>query len=216
MNLNSIEQATILRKLQQNQHRISRLRSMLQGEPIKGIRFADAAIVDAKIDSLSASKIAAGDLVSLINVGSSESGEIRLDAPNVRISMIDVDEDNRVIIGLVDGVFTVRISLPGIDALASNDPRDFSLFADQDNVLIKEYVRGNVEVTGYSTLEIEHGLGYVPLVFVYAEDIYYDQYLHGPGLYSSFYWLADEENIYLHNSTVTRNFKYYIFYDNVV
>ena len=66
-------------------------------------------------------------------------------------------------------MFTVRISLPGKDALVSTDPRDFSLFADQDNVLIKEHSRGAGSLANGDSATITHSLGYIPHYFAYIQ-----------------------------------------------
>jgi len=61
---------------------------------------------------------------------------------------------------------TIRISLPTIDALeASPDPRDYSLLADEDNILIKEHSRGVLPDGG----SVEHNLGYLPHYYAYAQ-----------------------------------------------
>ena len=124
---------------------------------------------------------------------------------------------------------TIRVSLPGYNALTDNNPDRFALYADQDWVLIKEKVRGNIyfKSSDYpSGYPITHSLGYVPFFLVFVKDM--DNY--------SFYgaknmWLqcgnanlqiaysaySNNNTLYLIEATnVTTPFYYYIFYDNIV
>jgi hypothetical protein len=124
---------------------------------------------------------------------------------------------------------TIRVSLPGYNALTDNNPDHFALYADQDWVLIKEKVRGNIyfKSSDYpSGYPITHSLGYVPFFLVFVKDM--DNY--------SFYgaknmWLqcgnanlqiaysaySNNNTLYLIEATnVTTPFYYYIFYDNIV
>ena len=59
--LNIIERATLARKLQDNQRRIDILESLLNGVPLRTVKFADLAITTAKIFGLSADKITTGE-----------------------------------------------------------------------------------------------------------------------------------------------------------
>jgi len=65
--------------------------------------------------------------------------------------------------------YTIRVSLPEKNALTDSDIDNYALYADEDNVLIKEHLRGNTSIAATSTGTINHNLGYIPLVFVYAE-----------------------------------------------
>lgn len=62
MSLNTLEQNNILQVVESQERRIKRLEALLSGEGIGTARIADAAITDAKIDSLSADKITTGTL----------------------------------------------------------------------------------------------------------------------------------------------------------
>jgi len=116
--------------------------------------------------------------------------------------------------------FTVRVSLEGIEATeASPDPRDYSLLADQDNILIKEHSRGNVGIDDGNSEVITHDLGYPPHVFVYGElgtDGRY-QLVNGYTLYSGWRMDMDEDDLTIDNRTGSndRDARYYIFYDNI-
>ena len=68
------------------------------------INLVDYAVTDAKITSMSADKILAGDLVVAVGVGSSNGGYIRLDGENNRIIVND-GTDNRILIGFQSGGF---------------------------------------------------------------------------------------------------------------
>jgi hypothetical protein len=67
---------------------------------------------------------------------------------------------------------TIRVSLPGYNALTDNNLDHFSLFADTDNVLIKRKTTRtyNVGYGGNPTIyTVNHGLGYVPFFMVYKD-----------------------------------------------
>jgi len=114
---------------------------------------------------------------------------------------------------------SVRISLATYNALTDTDPRHYSLFADQDNVLIKEKARGNSSVVNGATLSVTHSLGYSPDFFVYAETSTAGRYRVNngydiPGAAIKSY----VNNTYLkvlNQLGATRTIKYYIFYDNI-
>lgn len=110
---------------------------------------------------------------------------------------------------------TIRISLPAIDALEANpDPRDYSLLADEDNILIKEHSRGSGNlVSGQAT--INHGLGYIPFYLVYGEvssGVF--QLIGYYTLHHAWKVYADVDNLVILGSG-TDAFKYYIFYDDM-
>lgn len=62
MSLNVLERDNILQVVSRQEERIRRLEAMLNGQGIRTARIADAAITDAKIESLSADKITTGTL----------------------------------------------------------------------------------------------------------------------------------------------------------
>ena len=114
---------------------------------------------------------------------------------------------------------TVRISLPGIDALeATPDPRDYSLLADSDNVLIKEESRGSGTITSGNSVTITHDLGYIPLYFVFVE-VSTGRYR----LVNAESPLGGDFSVYTttsaltitNNTGSTRGYQFYIFYDNI-
>lgn len=112
-------------------------------------------------------------------------------------------------------MLTIRISLPGIDALESTDPRDFALIADEDNVLIKEHSRGSVEDD--TTVEVSHGLDYFPHFYAYGETssgTY--QIINGFNIFGEFRSYVDNDKLYLVNTSFgERIMKYYIFHDDM-
>jgi len=109
---------------------------------------------------------------------------------------------------------TIRVSLPGYNALTDSNIDHFALYADSNNILIKEKTRGNVNVDASSTYSVSHGLSYIPLFMVYAQDGNYRYWVFGESIYSGFGTYANSSNIYLKNYTsASKNFRYYIFYD---
>lgn len=65
---------------------------------------------------------------------------------------------------------TIRVSLPGYNALTDTDPDHFALYADEDWVLIKELTRGSVVVPAGQTRSVSWSLSYIPLVLVYVRE----------------------------------------------
>jgi len=136
--------------------------------------------------------------------------------------------------------YGIKVSLPGYDADTDTNLDHFALWASSDDtsdsVLIKEFARGSHDVTpSYTTAyEITHGLGYIPLFFVYC---YYqnlnsligvptDKWVQVPHIQMTasippFYIYADTDKIYIWNfdgvaAGTETEFKWYIFYDEVV
>ena len=64
----------------------------------------------------------------------------------------------------------MRVSLPDYDALTDGTPSHYSIFADTDNVLIKELSKGTISVGAYATGTIAHNLGYIPDFYCYGVD----------------------------------------------
>lgn len=115
---------------------------------------------------------------------------------------------------------TIRVSLPGYNALTDTDPNHYALIADDvdgdENILIKEKMRGIENVNNGATDTINHGLGYPPFVLAYARVTGIDVYLYGSSIYNTEYMYTDSTNVYFHNSGGSAiDFRYYIFYDNV-
>jgi len=100
MSLNSIEQDNIISVVNRQEERIARLEALLNGQGIRTAKIADASITNAKIASLSANKITAGDLIVAVDIGNPASGYVRLDGTNNRIIVND-GTTNRIVIGEV-------------------------------------------------------------------------------------------------------------------
>lgn len=114
----------------------------------------------------------------------------------------------------------MRVSLPGYNALTDTNPDHYALYADEDWVLIKEKARGAGTVNYLSSATISHDLGYVPFYLVYCEvdsNEYrvcnaYDPIGSGWKVY------ADTEDLIIENdySSTYKDYRYYIFYDQIV
>lgn len=102
----------------------------------------------------------------------------------------------------------IRVSLPGKD-VSSTDPNDFALFADQDNVLLKEKARGNLASGG----SYSHNLGYLPFYLTYG-DIGGGKYQLATGFdaISGIPRTRTTANIL---KTAGGAMKYFVFYDNM-
>jgi len=112
-------------------------------------------------------------------------------------------------------MFTVRVSLPTVDALEANpDPKDYSLLADDDNVLIKELSRGTVN--GQSKT-VDHDLNYYPHFYAYGEiSSGRFQIMTGYNMFGSFRAYVDATKLYLQNTTGSdKDMRYFIFYDDI-
>lgn len=114
---------------------------------------------------------------------------------------------------------SLRISLPAINALeASPDARDYSLLADEDNVLIKEHSRGSSTIDDLQTLEVSHNLNYLPHFYSYAEiSSGRFQISNGYNLFGSFRSFVDSSKLYIENVSGVNDsdVRYFIFYDDV-
>ncbi len=115
---------------------------------------------------------------------------------------------------------TLRIALPDKDALTEKDINNFGIYADIKNVISKEFRRGSLSVATGSSVDIKHGLGYIPFVIVF--------YQRSAGVWKKLLGRddSDEANVYVNigteeisfynSSGSTRDFKYFIFYDQIV
>lgn len=112
--------------------------------------------------------------------------------------------------------YTIRVSLPGYNALTDTNPDHYALYSDEDWILIKEKARGALSATS-SGNGVSHGLGYIPSIMVFYKDgsswnmtsgdLYDDRPLA----------LVDGAALYVFGtSSGTTEFKYYIFYDQQV
>lgn len=118
----------------------------------------------------------------------------------------------------------LRVALPTYNALTDTNIDHFSLYTDDDNVLIKEKARGTVSTSDVTTT-IAHNLGYIPDFKAYVDD-QFSFLFKGWKLIAAqesafsiapFYAEADTTNLYLINNTGgSLDFIYYIFYDNQV
>lgn len=220
-NFSSLEQARLSRILAYNEQRIKRLEAFLNGQPLGSVRFADAAFTTAKILELSADKLSTGQLSvdTQFLIGSGD-GYIEWDGDNQRLVMYN-DNLPQLVVGPIDGVNTVRIALPGYNALTDTDPNHFALFVDEatDYILIKEKARGSSTVSSAGSATIAHGLAYVPFVLCFYESasgVY--RKIHGSTAPASGlpYFEVDDTNLVLRNPTGgSKVMKYYIFYDDV-
>jgi len=114
-------------------------------------------------------------------------------------------------------VQTLRISLPGINALESSpDPRDYSLLADEDNVLIKEHSRGSGKTSTIDgTFTVNHRLGYKPHFYVYAKQLSGRMgIVNGFNLFGDYVMLVSNTLIVL-AGLPDEDVRYFIFYDNI-
>ena len=111
----------------------------------------------------------------------------------------------------------IKVALPGYDVFTDTDPDHFALYVDQlvDYVLIKEKTPGTISVSG--TVNIAHGLGYVPLCLVFVEiSAGVWRKLFSSPINGSGYWFEiNSTNLVLRNTGAAKNFSYHIFYDNI-
>jgi hypothetical protein len=114
---------------------------------------------------------------------------------------------------------TMRVSKPGYNALNDANIYNYSIYADGDNVLIKEYSRGYGTITLNDSTTINHNLGYIPLYFCYCEistDRYRIANSFDPlgGGWRSYTTSSDFviENFY---SDTYTGYRYYLFYDKM-
>ena len=116
----------------------------------------------------------------------------------------------------------MRVALSGYNVFTDTNPDHFSLYTDEDWVLIKEFTRGSVEIASYDTETIYHYLGYTPTVFAYAHEGSYMegetgyQWVYGETLYTTFKMNIYTDRIVFRNSSgYSSTFKYYILLDNL-
>src|SRR3990167_4180296 len=63
----------------------------------------------------------------------------------------------------------IRAAITGYNAFTETDLDRFSLYTDEDNVLIKEKARGSISLATGGNQPIAHGLSYVPFVIAFYE-----------------------------------------------
>lgn len=113
-----------------------------------------------------------------------------------------------------------KIALPGYNAQTDTDPNHFSLYVDQqvDYVLIKEKARGSKSVNNNSYDHVHHDLNYIPLVIVFLDNgdgSYQRLFGVAAGGGDTGYTVTTTQVIFSNYSGSTKNFLYYIFYDNI-
>jgi hypothetical protein len=114
---------------------------------------------------------------------------------------------------------TMRASLSGYDALTETDKTKYSIYGDEDNILIKENARGSGTVGLFSIGTVSHNLGYIPFYLAYTEigsGTYqvansFDPFGAGWRVYSSTADLMFSNQL----GSTTTNYKYYVFNDNM-
>ena len=112
-------------------------------------------------------------------------------------------------------VQTIRVSLPGYDALTDTNPDHYALYSDNDWILIKEKANGSGSVTSGNTAIIAHNLGYIPMYFVYVQVSATEwQIVNFVSSENGWNAYADTTNLYIANNYSSyTNYRYYIFYD---
>ena len=111
---------------------------------------------------------------------------------------------------------TIRVSLPGYNALTDTNIDHYALYADSDNILIKEKTRSSTSVS--STTNIAHSLDYVPfcIVFVEVSSGVWRKIFSSPIDGVGFWYEINSTNLVLRNTSGSaKTFSYYIFYDNI-
>mgnify|MGYP001566943219 FL=1 len=114
---------------------------------------------------------------------------------------------------------TIRVSLPGFNAGTDTNIDHYSLYADSDNVLIKEKTRGTISVANGAIGTVAHGQSYIPFTLAFGSFGGTRAYLSGNDLSSSYpvFMRLDGTNVYfINNNSGTVSFQYYIFYDQQV
>lgn len=114
----------------------------------------------------------------------------------------------------------IRVALSGFNAVTDSDIRHFSLYSDDDNVLIKEHSRGTVtDLDDAQTSTITHSLGYSPHCYVYGETSTNGRFqlVTGYNLFGDWRMLTNDDDLEIDNNTGTdnRDIRYFIFYDNI-
>ena len=114
--------------------------------------------------------------------------------------------------------WTVRVSTPGNNCLTDTNRDHYALYADEDNILIKEKSRGTINVTSAVPGTITHSLGYIPYVLAFAKFGGTQAFVTGKDLSSTYpnYQQIGTANVIFRTSAAgTVTFSYYIFYDQI-
>ena len=117
--------------------------------------------------------------------------------------------------------YTLRVSLAGYNVLTDTDPDHYALVADENWILIKEKARGSGTLGYTDDEDIAHGLGYIPMVFLWGENSDGDiilQGMHNDLSAQEEWWVQIDDT----NVNVTQlvgaddyDYHYYIFYDKL-
>lgn len=114
---------------------------------------------------------------------------------------------------------TIRVSTPGNNALTDTNIDHYSVYADSDNVLIKEQSRGTVGVADGSTGTITHDLNYIPFYLAYCQISSSRYRLNTFNSVTSSSWrlTINQSSLQIRNAFGTAGtlVRYYIFYDNI-
>ena len=116
---------------------------------------------------------------------------------------------------------TMRVSLPTYNALTEANIYRYSMYADSNNILIKEKARGSItDVDDTEEVTVTHSLGYYPHFFAYGQMASGRYRVINGFNFISFAWMAWTTSSVLSIQNRTGNndlvTKYYIFYDNFV
>ena len=115
--------------------------------------------------------------------------------------------------------WTMRVSTPGNNALTDTVIDHYSIYADSDNVLIKEHSRGTTAVANSTTGTITHNIGYIPFYLVYCE-ISLGRYRLSTfhDFFGASWKMSVNDNTLLIRNlhgTAGTNVRYYLFYDEL-
>ena len=113
---------------------------------------------------------------------------------------------------------TMRVSLPGYDCLTDGTIDHYSIYADSDNILIKEKSRGTIGVPDGTRGTVTHNLGYIPFFLAYTEVSAGRYRLTTFASYPFGGWSAytdSNELTVINESGDGTAVRYYVFYDNI-
>lgn len=141
-NLNIIERATLVRRLQKNARRIAKIEALLAGQPLGTAYFQNLAIEVAKIANVSAGKITSGSL----SVGEQ--------------IIVNDGTDDRILITRDD----IRISKPGVDVtqtITEANKKDFVLLSltELHKLRYADFVTGGSYTHNFNKIPIFHAFG---------------------------------------------------------
>lgn len=118
--------------------------------------------------------------------------------------------------------YSIRVSLPGYNALTDTNPDHFALKSDLNDILIKEYTRGTITVQEYTPVTINHNLGYIPFYITFYQRTYQpDKKYYSSGSLNGVvdYGVtiySDTNQLIINTIYFPIIVYYYIFYDNII